>query len=144
MDANDRRVGRGRARVKGFDKISFKTFRRSTMKKILWLCTLWLWPVVLASPAAGQERVVHSGNTDIIFKPADPLDLPLDRYKAFDEFADDHPELIHALSRNPKLAASPKYLKKHPELTKFFDEHPDIKADFLMNPGNYVAPVGRS
>jgi hypothetical protein len=114
------------------------------MKRILWLCTLWLWPVVLASPAVAQERVVHSGNTEIIVKPTDTSDLPLDRYKAFDEFANDHPELIHALSRNPKLAANPKYLKKHPELAQFFNEHPDIKADFLMNPGNYVAPVGRS
>jgi hypothetical protein len=58
------------------------------MKRILWLCALWLWPVVLANPVAGQEeRVVHSGNVDIIVKPTDPSDLPLDRYKAFDEFA---------------------------------------------------------
>lgn len=114
------------------------------MKRILWLCALWLWPVVLAIPAVGQERVLHSGNTDIIFKPADASDLSLDRYKVFDEFANDHAELIQALRRNPKLASSPKYLEKHPELAKFFDEHPDIKADFLMNPDNYIAPVGRS
>src|ERR1700692_758799 len=101
----------------------------SIMKRLLWLCTLWLWPIVLASHAVGQERVVHSGNTNIIFKPADPSDLPLDRYKAFDEFADDNPGLIDALSRNPKLANSPKYLTKYPDLAKFFDEHPDIKAD---------------
>jgi hypothetical protein len=91
------------------------------------------------TPAIGQEQVIRSGNTEIIFKTADSADLPMDRYKAFDEFANDHPELINALSRNPKLASSPKYLEKHAELTTFFDQHPDIKADFLMNPGNYIA-----
>ena len=45
------------------------------------------------------------------------------------------------LSRNPKLADNPRFLKKHTELASFFEQHPDIKSDFLANPGNYVAPV---
>jgi hypothetical protein len=111
------------------------------MKRILWFCTLGLWLIMFAIPAFGQEKVIQSGNTEIIFKPADPSDLPMDRYKAFDEFANDHPDIIKALSRNPKLAASPRFLRQHRELASFFNEHPDIKADFLANPGNYVAPV---
>ena len=97
--------------------------------------------VVLASPARGQERVVHSGNTEIVFEPANASDIPIDRYKAFDEFANDHPDVVKMLSRNSKLANNPRFLKKHTELASFFEQHPDIKSDFLANPGNYVAPM---
>jgi hypothetical protein len=96
---------------------------------------------VLASPARGQDRVVRSGNAEIVFQPADPSDIPIDRYKAFDEFANDHPDIVKILSRNPELANNPRFLKKHAELASFFEQHPDIKSDFLANPGNYVAPI---
>jgi hypothetical protein len=96
---------------------------------------------VLASPARSQDRVVRSGNAEIVFQPADPTDIPIDRYKAFDEFANDHPDIVKMLSRNPKLANNPRFLKKHAELASFFEQHPDIKSDFLANPGNYVAPI---
>jgi hypothetical protein len=96
---------------------------------------------VLASPARGQDRVVRSGNAEIVFQPADPSDIPIDRYKAFDEFANDHPDIVKMLSRNPKLANNSRFLKKHAELASFFEQHPDIKSDFLTNPGNYVAPI---
>ena len=38
---------------------------------------------VLAPPVLGQERVVHRGNTEIVFEPASPADIPIDRYKTF-------------------------------------------------------------
>ncbi len=94
--------------------------------------------IVLASPARGQERVVRTGNTEIVFAPADSTDIPIDRYKAFDEFANDHPDLVTTLSRNPRLANNPRFLKKHAELAMFFNQHPEIRTDFLANPGNYV------
>ena len=67
--------------------------------------------IVLASPARGQERVVRTENTEIVFAPADSTDIPIDRYKAFDKFANDHPDLVTTLSRNPRLANNPRFLK---------------------------------
>ena len=34
--------------------------------------------IVLASPARGQERVARTGNTEIVFAPADSTDIPID------------------------------------------------------------------
>jgi hypothetical protein len=45
---------------------------------------------------------------------------------------------VTTLSRNPRLANNPRFLKKHAELAMFFNQHPEIKTDFLANPGNYV------
>jgi hypothetical protein len=115
--------------------------KRYAMKKL----TCWfvlgfgVCLIVLASAAPGQEPVVRSGNTEVVFKPADTSDLPMDQYKAFDEFANDHPDVVKMLSRNPRLADNPRFLKKHTELAMFFQQHPEIKTDFLANPGNYVA-----
>ncbi len=96
---------------------------------------------VLAPPVLGQEPVVHRGNTEIVFEPASPADIPIDRYKTFDEFTNDHPDVVKMLSHNPRLANNPRFLKKHAELAQFFEQHPDIKDDFLANPGNYLAPM---
>jgi hypothetical protein len=103
-------------------------------------CLVVLAAPVLAAPVSGQERVVRSGNTEIIFEPANATDLPVDLYKAFGEFANDHPDLIDMLSRNPRLADNPRFLRKHTELAMFFNQHPDVKSHFLANPGNYVVP----
>jgi hypothetical protein len=69
------------------------------------------------TPAIGQEQVIRSGNTEIIFKTADSADLPMDRYKAFDEFANDHPELINALSG---LSDEPGQLYRDIQITILF------------------------
>jgi hypothetical protein len=45
---------------------------------------------------------------------------------------------VTALSRNPSLADNSRFLKKHSELAMFFNQHPEIKSDFMANPGNYV------
>src|SRR5271157_755434 len=117
------------------------------MKKTLCLFSAILATTVLASLALAQDdeqptespgpRVIHQQNRDIVVG-ATPEDLNLPEYKSFDGFAAEHPQVVRALAKDPGLANSEKYLGEHPELGQFFAQHPQIKADFNANPGNYV------
>jgi hypothetical protein len=90
-------------------------------------------------PTGGSSaHVIHQGNTYIIFERAGTVGLPMERYRAFDEFAAEHPDIVEALTKNPRIMTDEHYLKAHPALEGFFQKHPDVRTDFANNPGNYV------
>jgi hypothetical protein len=49
-----------------------------------------------------------------------------------------HPDIIKQLRTKPMLIESRQFLASHSELAQFMNEHPDWRADFVANPGNYV------
>ena len=116
------------------------------MKRTISLLAAGLLVVALTAPGLAQEepsaqpdaKVGHQGTAEIIVKGAPGDGLNLAPYRAFDRFAADHPQVVHALGKDPQLLDSDKYLARHPELDHFLDAHPDIKSDFDANPGNYV------
>jgi len=115
------------------------------MKGILGISAAVLMAAMLSTPAIAQQsvpRAVHNGNADIVSQGAPNTDLNMDRYKAFDQFAAAHPEVIKQLRMRPALIESRKFLATHSELEQFMKEHPDWRADFAKNPGNYV-PLSR-
>lgn len=91
--------------------------------------------------ATMSAPAVSSGNTVIEAGGASPADLPMQRYKTWDEFQASHAEIAQQLSRKPELVNSSRYLASHPDLKEFFDAHPDIREDMARNPGNYLAVV---
>jgi len=100
-----------------------------------------LMGAVLSTPALAQQfqpRVIHNGNVDIVAEGATNSDLNIDQYKAFDQFESAHPDIIRELRTRPRLVNSQKYLTNHPQLVQFMSEHPDWRADFVKNPGNYL------
>jgi len=108
---------------------------------------------VFTVPAAGQNSqseiirpenakplgVVQSGNTTIVFAPADSSDIDVTRLRTWGEFADVHPRIARALAYKPSLMNDAGYLKKNPDLDAFFRSHPDIKQAMAENPGNFEA-----
>ena len=121
-----------------------------------WTATLITgFSLVLAIPVAGQENpptvvqsetqnakslgVVQSGNTTIIFAPADSRDIDTAGLRTWEEFADTHSGIARALAYKPSLINDPHYLKGHPDLDAFFQAHPDIKSAMVDNPGNFTA-----
>ena len=102
-----------------------------------WTATLIIgFSSVIAIPVAGQENpptvvhsetqnakplgVVQSGNTTIIFAPADSRDIDTARLRTWEEFADTHSGIARALAYKPSLINDPHYLKGHPDLDAFF------------------------
>jgi hypothetical protein len=96
-------------------------------------------PVVVQSRSAAPLSAVQSGNTTIVFAPADSRDIDTARLRTWEEFADMHPGIERALAINPSLINDARYLRKHPELDGFFQEHPDIKSAMADDPGNFAA-----
>lgn len=109
--------------------------------------------LVLTLPVAAQESqsvavqsestaplgTVQSGNTTIVFVPADRSDIDTARLRTWQEFADSHSGIERALAYNPSLINDEHYLKSHPELDQFFQEHPDVKSAMADDPGNFAA-----
>ncbi len=113
------------------------------MKAVLGLFAVVLMATGLSLPALAQEaapapRVIHNGNMDIVVEGATNADLNIDQYKAFDRFAGEHHDIAQRLSKKPSLVNNQKFLSDHPELTQFMNQHPDWRADFQTNPGNYL------
>lgn len=91
--------------------------------------------------ATTSAPAVSTGNAVIVAGGADPSDIPMQRYKAWDEFQLSHPEIAKELSRKPELINSSRYLANYPDLKEFFNAHPDIRQDMASNPDNYLAVV---
>jgi hypothetical protein len=98
--------------------------------------TTAVWLTALAQEV--PPRVVHNGNFEIVVAGATNDDLNIDRYKAFDQFASEHRGVAQRLCKKPSLVDSQKFLGEHPELAQFMNQHQDWRADFEMNPGNYL------
>jgi hypothetical protein len=97
------------------------------------------------SGANGQVLgTVQNGNTTVVFEPANNADLDMARLRTWNQFAQDHPQIARALAHNPSLINNQAFLKHHPDLSTFFDQHPDIHEAMANDPGNFVAPARRN
>lgn len=95
----------------------------------------------LAMAQNGGSNGAAAGPVIITSGGAPTTDLPTGQYSAWDEFRSDHPEIQHALSRNPKLITNEDFLERHHALRDFLNKHGGFTEDFLEHPGNYVVPT---
>jgi len=92
------------------------------------------------APAGGNVLgSVTNGNTTVVFEAATPSDLNLKALTTWDGFAVEHPQIARALAFKPSLMNDPGYLKKHPELSDFFQAHPEVRDAMAADPGNFAA-----
>ena len=106
---------------------------------------VWGAPVVgvlvAAAPSFAQQP--PSPPPTVSAEGAPIGDLPLADYQAFDSFGVAHPEIVSALSHNPKLIEDDSYLSKHPELRDFLASHAELRSAFIEDPGDFLAPNSR-
>jgi hypothetical protein len=101
-------------------------------------CCLFAAPA-LAQDSGGQpSHSIQNGNTTIVFQPADSSDLNMAMYNTWNGFAQAHPDIVRQLSHKPWMMANEGYLKRHPELEQFFEQHPDIQSAMVADPGNFL------
>src|SRR5579871_3636688 len=96
--------------------------------------------LVAAPPSSAQQP---SPPATVSAEGAPIGDLPLADYQAFDSFGVAHPEIVSALSHNPKLIEDNGYLSKHPELGDFLASHSELRSAFIEDPGDFLAPNSR-
>lgn len=106
------------------------------------LCAI---PAMAQMQNSGTDRNVAVATTtstprvEILSAGAPPTDLNLSGYQAFDQFAQEHPEIVRQLHRNPRLVNDPSYARKHPAFAQFLRDNPKVAEDLAENPGNYLA-----
>jgi len=61
-------------------------------------------------------------------------DLTRQQVATMDQFLDSHPDIDKTLQRNPWLIRNAEYLKEHPELQTFLNQHPQIRAESAETP----------
>jgi hypothetical protein len=107
------------------------------MKRVVMVLTVGL----IAGLLAGQPKAfAQGGQVEISSAGAPSSDLPMADLQAFDRFRAAHPEIVHALSRNPKLIDSKSFQDKHPALRDYMSAHGGFEAAFEEDPGNFIPP----
>jgi hypothetical protein len=100
----------------------------------------------VVGPASSAQALgtVKEGNTTIEFQSASANPAGMEPIKVWSEFAAQHPYVARDLGNKPSRIKDAAYLKKHPELASFFEQHPDVRDAMADNPGNFVAPSSAS
>jgi len=89
-----------------------------------------------AAPTYSETPVV------VIFSGGAPTtDLNMNGYGAFDQFAQQHPDIVQQLNHDPRLVNDPWYAQRHPAFAEFLRMHPKVAEDLAENPGNYLPTV---
>ena len=107
------------------------------MKRVAIVLTVGLIAGLLAGH---QKAFAQGGQVEISSAGAPSSDLPMADLQAFDQFRAAHPEIVHALSRNPKLIDSKGFQDKHPALHDYMSAHSGFEAAFEEDPGNFIPP----
>jgi hypothetical protein len=84
-----------------------------------------------------------NGQVTVVSEPG-TQNLNLDELRAFDQMAQNHPDMAKALARKPALINSDKFVAKYPDLEEFLGKYPDARDNIRHNPGDYVKPVSSS
>jgi hypothetical protein len=107
------------------------------MKRVVMVLTVGLIAGLLCGH---QNAFAQGGQVEISSAGAPSSDLPMADLQAFDQFRAAHPEIVHALSRNPKLIDSKSFQDKHPALRDYMSAHSGFEAAFEEDPGNFIPP----
>ena len=65
-------------------------------------------------------------------------DITKTELQAFDKFLDAHPAIAADVRQNPSLVNDPRYVKQHPELNGFFQNHPHAAEELKENPAAFT------
>src|SRR6266404_849740 len=70
-------------------------------------------------------------------------DLTRQQVATMDQFLDSHPDIDKTLRGNPWLIRNAEYLKEHPELQTFLNQHPDIREESAETPKYFMQRENR-
>jgi hypothetical protein len=92
-----------------------------------------------AMPVQTLGTVTNGGTTIEFQNAASNSDINQQDYAKWGDFAEAHPNIARALAYKPSLMNDAAYLRRHPELSDFFDDNPRIRDAMGENPGDFVA-----
>src|SRR5215475_6733306 len=57
---------------------------------------------------------------------------------SFDNFLDQHREIAEQLRKNPSLVNNEEFVKNHPALLTYLQDHPGVREEFTENPNGFM------
>jgi len=76
-------------------------------------------------------------------RSAQDSDITRQELARFDQFLDSHPEIAKDLRKKPSLVNDDKFLKKHPALQIYLQDHPGIREEIKENPKAFMLAENR-
>src|SRR5580698_12010 len=119
--------------------MAIKLSRYQTVPTVVLGMTMLLWLPGLAQAQSGsappdaQQSQQDRMSTD---RPSD--DVTRRDLARFDQFLDTHREDAEQLRHTPSLIDDPQYLKMHPELNGYLQDHPSVRQEISQQPDTFM------
>src|SRR6516162_4687701 len=81
----------------------------------------------------GMDRDQNQGDRDITRR----------ELASFDKFLDSHHEIAEQVRKNPSLVNNPQFLKDHPALQTYVQQHPAVSEELKENPNAFMSAENR-
>jgi hypothetical protein len=110
--------------------------RHSCSQSLLALSALaiFFW---LGAPANAQSAPTRNN------APVQDNDTTRQELASFDQFLDGHPELAGQLRKDPSLVNSDEFVKQHPALQTYLQDHPAVREEIKENPKAFMHQEAR-
>jgi dsDNA-binding SOS-regulon protein len=87
-------------------------------------------------PAAAQSAPAQD-------RPAQDRDTTRQELARFDQFLDSHREIAEQLRKDPSLVNNGEFVKNHPALQTYLQDHPGIREEIKENPNSFMRQENR-
>ena len=99
---------------------------------------LWNHPGVREEVKENPTAFMHQEKRYDRQEDAAAREATREKLQSFDQFLDKHREIAEQVRRNPSLADNPQFLKDHPELQTYLQDHTGVRNALRENPDAFM------
>jgi len=101
------------------------------------------WPVVLGLSMFFLFDTFAGAQTTPMQAPSPSQDITRRELASFDKFLDSHHEIAEQVRKNPSLVDNQQFLKDHPALQAYVQQHPAVREELTENPNAFMSAENR-
>ena len=114
------------------------------MKNRKWHAKGWpATPMLAALITLGLPAVVHATPTQNGRSAVQDSDITRQELAQFDQFLDGHREIAEQVRRDPSLVNNDQFVRNHPALQTFMQQHPTVREELKENPNAFMHQEAR-
>jgi hypothetical protein len=114
------------------------------MKNRKWHAKGWsATPMLAALISLGVPAVVHATPTQNGRSAVQDGDITRQELAQFDQFLDGHREIAEQVRRDPSLVNNDQFVRNHPALQTFMQQHPTVREELKENPNAFMHQEAR-
>jgi len=99
---------------------------------------LWNHPGVREEVKENPTAFMHAENRYDRQEDAAAREATREKLSSFDQFLDKHREIAEQVRRNPSLLDNQQFLKDHPELQSYLQDHTGVRNALRQNPDTFM------